>query len=66
MSTGPGPHGQAVGLFKVARKTALPGGHIAVWFEAVDGLGFMSRIMSPEDADYYVDDAIYLLNATTP
>jgi hypothetical protein len=39
---------------------------IAVAFEATDGLGFISRVMSNEDSEYYTLGTVYLINATTP
>jgi hypothetical protein len=65
LSTGPGPHGQAVGLFKCLRKTQFAD-RVLVRFEPEDGSGYLVRIMSVEDAEYYTTDTVYLISATTP
>jgi hypothetical protein len=65
VSTGPGPHGQAVGLFKCVRKTPVSG-KVIVCFEGADSFGYILREMPSEDSEYYTVGTVYLINATTP
>jgi hypothetical protein len=69
ISTGPGPHGQAVGLFKCVSKNPFGAPfskYMSVRFEDKDGFGNLFKLMSPEDAEYYTVGTVYLINATTP
>jgi hypothetical protein len=65
ISTGPGPHGQAVGLFICVRKMAFAN-RVMVRFESSDNFGMLIQWMSAEDAGYYKLGTVYLINATTP
>jgi len=66
MSSGPGPHGQAIGLFKVVKKQTLPGNMVCVTFDAVNSAGILIQIMSSEDARYWQIETVYNILGTTP